>query len=213
MEKILITRPCHDPNVSYLYSWSEEILNFARGNILFSDFKKEKANREEVSKFLVKQNPKFIMFNGHGSPTTIAGHKDETLIESNDNEHLLKSAITYAVACNAAVDLGKKVVEKGGLAFIGYEGPFGFAHEPSRECAPGKDKFAEPFKAISNEIVFSILKGHTVKESFNKSQQLCLRLIKKYSASDADKEHKTIRFWLFWDKYFQQFYGDGEARF
>jgi len=214
MKRFLITRPQHDPDVSYLYFWGEEILNFAEeNNIFFSDFKGEKANREEVSKFLSKQNPTLVMFNGHGNPKTIAGHKNEPLIKSGENEQLLKSKITYAVACDAAVDLGKKIITKGGLAFIGYEGPFGFAHEPTRECNPRKDKFAEPFKIISNEITLSILKGNTVKEAYNRSQQLCSKLIKQYSASDANKEYETIRFWLFWDKYYQRVYGDELEKF
>ena len=72
------------------------------------------------------------------------------------NESLLNSKITYAVSCEAAGDLGKKIVEKGGKAFIGYEGPFGFVHDANRECTPSKDKLAEPFKNVSNTIVISL---------------------------------------------------------
>ena len=214
MKHFLITRPAHDSNVSYLCFWSEEIIDFSHKNgISCSDFKKEKANREDVGKFLTKQNPSLVVFNGHGSPTTIAGHQNEPLVRSDDNEQLLKSKITYALACDAAADLGKKAVAQGACAFIGYEGPFGFAHEPSRVCTPAKDKFAEPFKMISNEIVISLLKGNTVQQAYAKSQQLCSKLIKKYSSSDADKENETIRFWLFWDQYFQKVHGDGLATF
>ena len=213
MGNFLITRPTHDSAVSYLHSWSRSVLDFAREkNISVSDFNGEKANRNEVSKFLAKQKPKFVVFNGHGSPTTVEGHKDEPLIKSGENEDLLKSKITYAIACEAAADLGRKVIEKGGLAFIGYEGPFGFAREPSREGNPGKDKFAQPFKLISNEIILSLLQGKTVMEAHSRSQRLCSKLIKKYSASDANKEYETIRFWLFWDKQFQTVCGDGSAR-
>ena len=72
MGNFLITRPTHDSAVSYLHSWSRSVLDFAREkNISVSDFNGEKANRNEVSKFLAKQKPKFVVFNGHGSPTTV----------------------------------------------------------------------------------------------------------------------------------------------
>lgn len=219
MNHFFITRPCHDPAVSYLYSWGEELLHVAESrNVPYSDFRKEKANKEEVAKFLAKRCPRLIMFNGHGSPTTIAGHKDQPLIKMNDNEQLLAGAITYAVACDAAAELGLKVAQYGEqqgreTTFIGYAGPFGFAHQPSRECTPAKDKFAEPFKQISNEIILSLLRGSTAQEAHHKSQQLCSKLLKKYSLSEADKENETIRFWLFWDKQFQKVLGNGEIRF
>ncbi len=215
MNRFFIIRPCHDQAVSYLYSWCEELLHFARShNVLYSDFQKEKANNAEVTKFLAKQCPKLIMFNGHGNPTTIAGHKNQPLVKMNDNEHLLTNAITYAVACDAAVELGRKVAQQGEeTAFIGYEGPFGFVHQPSRECTPAKDKFAVPFKQISNEIIFSLLKESTAQETYHKSQQLCSKLLKKYSLSEADKENETIRFWLFWDKHFQKVLGNKETTF
>ncbi len=213
MKRLFITRPSHDTTVSYLYAWGAEIIDFVeKNNISYTDFKKEKANKQEVCQFLLKQT-RLVMFNGHGNPTIIAGHKDEPLVTADENEKLLASTITYAVSCDAAAELGKKIIQVGGIAFIGYAGPFGFAHQPSRECNPAKDKFAEPFKLISNEITVSLLSGHTTKEAYDKSQQLCSQFIKKYSVNDADKESETIRFWLFWNKHFQKVYGDESARF
>ena len=66
-EKFLITRPNHDDRVSYLHNWGKEILLFAdKNNIKYSDFEGKEANRNEVTKFLQKQNPKLVLFNGHG---------------------------------------------------------------------------------------------------------------------------------------------------
>ena len=214
MKKFFITRPSHDTTVSYLYDWGAEIIDFAeKNNVSYTDFKKEKANKQEVCRFLLKQTPRLAMFNGHGNSTTIAGHKDEPLVTADENEPVLASTITYAVSCDAAAELGPRIIQRGGIAFIGYAGPFGFAHQPSRECNPTKDKFAEPFKLISNEIIVSLLSGHTTKEAYDKSQQLCSKLIKKYSVDDVDKESETIRFWLFWNKHFQRVHGDESAKF
>ncbi len=160
-------------------------------------------------------NPKLVIFNGHGTTTSIHGHKDNPIIVMNDNEHLLKSRITYAISCNVAAKLGKKIILNGneGTAFIGYEGPFSFVRDASRECTPMKDKFSEPFKRISNEVIISLLKGKSIKEAYEKSQQLCTKLIIEYSASESEKSYKEIRFWLFWDKTFQKYLGDGNAAF
>jgi hypothetical protein len=214
MPIFLIARPEHDSIVSYLSCWSEDCLDFARLNsISFHDAKREEANIEEVSKFIQKKDPKLIIFNGHGSPNEIFGDKDEVLINEK-NETLLKSRVTYSVSCDSAKDLGKKVVANDGeTAFIGYSGPFGFVKDASRECNPRKDKFAEPFKRISNEIILSLLKGKNVGEAHERSQQLCIKLINEYSVSDSKPENKHIRFWLFWDMSFQKALGSQNATF
>ena len=214
MKKFLITRPTHEIRVTYLFHWGKEILEFAKKkSINFTDFKNGKANRKDVEKYLKKQNPRLVLFNGHGNTSMICGHDDEPLIISNENEDLLNSKITYAIVCDAAKKLGKNAVKKGCDAFIGYEGPFGFVRDASRECNPFKDKFAEPFKEISNIIVTSLLKGDSVEESVEKSKHLTSELIKKYSTSDAEPGFKDIRFWLFWDKFFLNFIGDPTAKF
>lgn len=213
-KRFLITRPNHDDAVSYLFQWSIEILKFAKNKgINYSDFKGSKANRKEVTKFLIKQDPGFVIFNGHGSRNIINGHKDEPIIICDENEHLLKSKITYAIACDAAAELGQKAVDKGANAFIRYEGPFCFVRDAAKECTPSRDKFVVPFKKFSNEVIISLLKGKTIKEAYERSQKIGLDLIKEYSASDAIPEYKDIRFWLFWDKNFQKFIGEEIASF
>jgi len=212
--KFLITRPRHEYGVTYLFYWSEEILRFAKkNNISFSDFKDKKANRKNVEKYLKKQDPKLVIFNGHGSPTMICGHEDEPLIVSNENESLLNSKTTYAISCEAAADLGKRIVEKDGKAFIGYEGPFGFIYDASKECTPLKDKLAKPFKNVSNTIVISILKGNSIEKAVGKSKHLTSELIRKYSTSDSEPGYKEIRFWLFWNRYFLRVIGNPATKF
>lgn len=211
---ILITRPRHDYRVSYLFYWGEEILEFAKkNNLRITDFKDDNANKENVEKYLRKQQPRLVVFNGHGDTTAIYGHKDEPLIVSGENEDLLKSKITYAIACDAAADVGKRIVEKGGDAFIGYENKFCFVHDTSRECTPPKDKLAEPFKNVSNTIVISLLKGNPVGESIDKSKRLTSELIRKYSTSDSEPGYAEIRFWLFWNRFFLRGIGNLMATF
>lgn len=210
----LIIRPQHDIVVNYLFYWSKEILDFANNkNIKFTNFEGEKASRENVEKYLRKQNPRLLVFNGHGTPAFVCGHKDEPLIICNENDDLLNSKIIYAISCDAAKELGKNAVEKGCEAFIGYEGPFGFVRDKNREGTPQKDNFASPFKETSNIIVTSILDGRSVKESVEKSKQLAIQLIKKYSVSDVEPGYREVRFWLFWNRTFLKVTGKENAKF
>ncbi|MDI6806430.1 MAG: hypothetical protein QMD14_01285 [Candidatus Aenigmarchaeota archaeon] len=152
--KFLITRPRHDSIVNYLFYWSREIIKFAENkNILFSDFRDKNANRKNVEKFLNTQNPRLVIFNGHGDAKTICGYNNEPLIVKDENEELLTLKIIYAIACNAAKELGESAVEKGCDSFIGYENRFGFAVDSTRIATPQKDKIAEPFKKFSNTVV------------------------------------------------------------
>lgn len=135
--RFLITRPRHDPIVTYLFHWGEEIIKLAKNkNILFSDFRDEKANRLNVEQFLEVQNPRLVVFNGHGDAETICGHGDKPIIKKDDNEKLLESKIVYAIACDAARELGKSAVKNGCDAFVGYENIFGFAVDSTRIGTP-----------------------------------------------------------------------------
>ncbi|MBI3190956.1 hypothetical protein HYZ41_04615 [archaeon] len=215
MSKIfLLTRPQHDHRVSYLYSWSEEILNFARNkNISFTDFKRNEANKTNVESYLKKKNPEMIIFNGHGTDTAILGHKDEPLIELDKNDNLLKDKIIYALACYSANNLGSNIIEKGGKCFLGYSKPFAWVHSSDRTCNPATDRISFPFKEISNAIPLALLSGHTTNESNEKAKRIGEKLIEKYSVSTDDETKKDIRFWLFWDINCQEILGDKDAAF
>ena len=154
-----------------------------------------------------------LFFNGHGEADSIFGHKGDILIKAGENDSLLKSAITYSLVCDSAAVLGPKAVENGANAFVGYASKFGFVYDDSREAAPAKDKFAQPFAEASNEFVLQMLRGNNVGVSYERSQRKFDELIQKYSASDAMPEYAHIRFWLFWDKTFQKVHGDSGAIF
>lgn len=218
MKKIfLITRPQHEHRISYLHAWSKEIIDFAeKNNIQYSDFDKKQATRENVEKYLKKRKPKLIIFNGHGldDSTAIMGHNNEILIETKKNTDLLKDTIVYARACFSSKVLGREIASKSEKnAFIGYCERFTWLHSADRECSPYKDKIAEPFKKISNEIPLSILKGHTSIESHKKAKELCLKLIQSYSSTGNEDLDKETRFWLFVDMNIQEHLGNENARF
>ncbi|HLD85075.1 MAG TPA: hypothetical protein VI968_00810 [archaeon] len=212
----LITRPHHEYRVAYLHAWSKEILDIAQEKcIKFTDFDKNKATKERVENYLRKMKPTLVIFNGHGleNATAILGHNDEPLIEVGKNTDLLKGTIVYARACYSSNVLGKDVIEKGGNSYIGYNGAFSWLHSADRECNPAKDKIAEPFKQISNEIPISILNGHTSIEAHERAKKLCSKLIQEYSSSENDELASATRFWLFVDMNIQEHLGNPESRF
>lgn len=217
MSKIfLITRPQHEYRVCYLHAWSKEILDFAtEKGIDFTDFDKKQSTKENVEKYLKKREPEFVIFNGHGpqDSSAVLGHNDEILIEAGKNTNLLKDTIVYARACFSSTVLGNDIIANGGVSYIGYSGPFSWVHSSDRECNPLKDKIAEPFKKISNEIPISILNGHTTFEAHERSKALCLRLLQEFSSTGNEDLDKEIRFWLFVDMNIQEHLGNPNATF
>lgn len=217
MSKIfLITRPQHEYRIAYLHAWSKEILDFAtQKNIDFTDFDEKQSTKKNVEKYLEKRKPEFVIFNGHGTEdgNTILGHDDEELIRVGKNTHLLKDAIVYARACFSFNGVGKDVIDNGGKAYIGYTGPFSWVHSANRECNPFKDRIAEPFKMISNEIAISILDGHTTFEAHTKAKELCFKLLRDFSSTGDNDLDKEIRFWLFVDMQIQEHLGNKDSTF
>lgn len=209
MGRMLITRPNHDDTTNYLSKWSESLITVAEKNdISPSDFRGTKAVRSEVEKFLKKQNPSLIVFNGHGSDDSICGHKNEVLIKSGENEHLLKSKIIYSVSCSSAKELGIKSVDAGAKCFIGYDDVFIFAFD--KNCSAGReleDARAEPFFDSSNQVVLTLLSGKTSGEAYEKSQSSFLKWIERFSSSAAPPGSEHIVSWLIWDMFCQKIEG------
>ena len=93
-------------------------------NIQFLNLEGKNANKQNVESYLKKQNPRLLLFHGHGDNKTIFGFKDEVLIEMNNNDFLLKDKIVYSLTCDSAKELGVNAVKNGIEAFIGYKAPF-----------------------------------------------------------------------------------------
>ncbi|MFA5169769.1 MAG: hypothetical protein WC386_02765 [Candidatus Paceibacterota bacterium] len=178
MAKILITRPEHDPLTRHLSYWNSKIIDYAKQKgVNIIDLHKEKANRKEFEGRVRKVDPSLILLNGHGDDSCVAGHDNEKIVETGQNEELLKGRITYAVACSSAKGLGLSCCANQDTAFIGYDEAF--ILNLDRHCLnnPLKDKRAERFLDPSNRIAFSLLKGHTCQESSENSKNAFKRKI------------------------------------
>lgn len=210
----LITRPNHDDVVHYLSIWSKELIDLAikKGKKVV-DLTDNKANRKRVTGTLSKRPIRFAMFNGHGDDNLIAGQKDEILIESPKNVKLLKDKIVYCRSCNSAKKLGPDSVISGSDAFIGYENEFIFVYDTKSITRPLKDKTAALFLNPTNKLVSSILKGNTVKYSYEKSQDLFKQNISKLMSSATSDDDRDLLRYLFWDYNTQIYHGDGDAKY
>lgn len=213
MHKCLITRPNHDKVTSYLYSWSKEIIeNKEINEVQFLDLEGSNARKEKVESYLRKQNPRVVLFNGHGSSTEICGFKDEALIAVGKNEELLREKIVYALSCSSAKILGKMAIKKGAEAFIGYTNPFILCSDSERETTPLKDNVAASFLKPSNMVSISLLKGKPAKEASNKSKEEFKKEIMGYSSSSAFEGAERIVAALVWDMTSQIVLGNTEAK-
>ncbi len=169
---VLFSRPCDDVTLNYLFYYSKELVTIS-DNLGHKTINKEMedANKEIITSLIKKKSPKLIMFNGHGSPTEICGHKQEIIVSSEENPEILKDTITYALTCSSASILGPKSVENGAKSFIGYDSDFALGKDPDSEASPKHDKITKLFLEPSNILFKSLLEGKKVKTSIEKAKE------------------------------------------
>lgn len=187
MACVLFSRPCYDITLNYLHYYSKELV--VESNQLGHktiDKEKKDANREMILSVIKKQNPELIMFNGHGSPEEICGHKQEVIISTSKNPETLKDTVVYSLSCSSALKLGPKSIEKGAISFIGYELDFALGKDADSEASPRHDKIAKLFLEPSNILFSSLLNRNDVKTSVEKA--------KKKMKDNIDYLHTTDSF-------------------
>lgn len=168
---IFFTRPNHDDVLSYLFYYSKKLIKSAKlkgFNIINKE--KKAANKEIVTNIIIKKNPSFIMFNGHGNPSVICGHDNKVIIDKDTNYDLLKDKIVYAFACSSAAELGVKVGDENST-FIGYSDDFALGMDGNSQAVIQRDKRAKLFLEPSNLLVESLLKGNSAKEAVEKAKK------------------------------------------
>lgn len=215
MNKILlITTPDNDVTTRYLSFWSSKILELAnKKNIQIINLKRKKANINELKSRILKIKPLLIIFNGHGNNDRITGHDNKILIQSDNNENLLKETIVYAVSCRSAVELGGKSIEAGALAYIGYDSDFIFCNDEHKISRPLNDKIAKLFLEPSNQVAVSLIKGNKSQEASKRSKKFFLRNIQKMLSSEASLESNQYAKFLWWDMKHQVCLGNGDSVF
>src|SRR3989338_2598298 len=172
MAEVLFSRPDDDIMLSYLHYYSKELVKISNelGHQTI-DKEKEDANKRVITSIISKRKPQLIMFNGHGSPEEICGHKKEVIISAKENAGILKGAIVYALSCASALTLGPKSVKEGTICFVGYDFDFALGKDRDSEASPKHDKLARLFLKPSNTLFANLLNKKDVKTSVEKAKK------------------------------------------
>ena len=120
VKTMLITRPTYESTVNYLHDFSNKQIGIWRilKEFHVTDLEGKDATRINFENRLIKEKPKLIFLNGHGSRKSVCGHDDEVILDTK-NVYLTKDAIIYAISCDALDTLGPAAIDKGAKAFIG----------------------------------------------------------------------------------------------
>jgi len=211
--KLIVTRPEHDVTTRYLSSWAGEIIDFAKKKgVIVYDLFKDKAIRTEFEGRINKLKPDVIFLNGHGGDDCVTGHDNGVLVSAQENSELLSDSITYALSCNSGKELGPKAVENGTIAYIGYSDEFIFMCDSNYIRRPADDPRAKPFMEVSNQIIVSLLKGNSAKDSSDRSKSKFADLSSRLLSSDADPDALQSAQFLWWNMRNQVCLGDMNAK-
>lgn len=197
---ILFTRPDYDPVTKYLSAWARILIIEAREKaICVFDLEAAKANKKELEGRLKKKQPSLVVLSGHGDDYCVTGQDDVPLVEAGVNADVLAGTITYAVSCNSASQLGRKVGTYPSSAYIGYEKKFSFVQKHGFFKQPINDPIAKPFMEFSNQVVRSLIKGHTAKESVNRAKEVGESYLQRLGSSESDPDAQMSAAFLWRD--------------
>jgi hypothetical protein len=180
-------------------------------NISVLDLNRKRVNREEVTSILKKRKPLLVFFNGHGDNNCVKGHDNEILLAVGKDERLLISKIIYSLSCRSAKGLGPKSILEGALAYLGYDDDFIFIIEQDKIGTPLQDETAKLFLEPSNQIMVSLIKGNTIKDSHERSKKLFKENVLKTINSES-KNSSLVPF-LIWNMQHQVCLGQENVHF
>ncbi len=213
---LLITNPADDPTMDYLDAWSEKVKAAAisQGNIKIVEKRNKDVIKSEVEAIIIKEDPDFVLFNGHGESDRIEGFARGVLVRCGDNEALLKNKIIYSLACSAGLVLAPELIRHGSKAYIGYRAPFKFTG--GRNKTTNHDRQMDAYAAYTLDpaykVVLSLIEGKTAQESFQDAQDLYKTVLGKL-ATTYDPNLKFVYSRVFFNFQHHVKFGDDNARF
>ena len=191
---LLVSNAHHDNETEYLTSWFEKVIEVAKkqNDIKIIELKKEQANKKNLIEVIEKENPQFVIFNGHGSDDTICGFNKEILVRCNDNESILSEKIVHSMACKCAGTLGKKCITLGTKCFIGYKENFELwsTGQQNKEDQL-KDQVAGFFLNPAYEVIIALVEGNISGKAYRRSQNIYRENILALVTS-KNTHHSTI---------------------
>jgi len=166
VNSVLITLPDYETTVFYLSEWTKKLIK--KLNTIPLKLEGKKVTRNNFESFIKKNNPNYIMLNGHGSENEVCGDNDEVILDNTSK--IFKNKRIYARACSSAAKLGKKCIEKGGEMYAGYSLPFFFLTDTNYTSRPVNDPTAKHVLEWSNTTALAVLNGLSKDEIKEKSQ-------------------------------------------
>ena len=213
MSNVLVTRPNHDQTTDYLFHWSKPVIDFAKKHLQTFDLASKKANKKNFDSYVKAHDPKFFFLNGHGSDSTITGQDNETLIDANQtNLNTFAGCLFYVRSCKSGKVLGDKLVEAGVSAFIGYKNNFTFVRHLDFATRPLQDPIAKHFLEPSNLVPATLIKGNSVSDAYNRSQQDMKRNFAMLVSSTSSEEGRSAASFLWFNINAQVLLGNHDSR-
>jgi hypothetical protein len=149
--------------MDYLYWVGNNVVSHAKtSGIQILDLQKNDAIENNVKNGIEQLNPKFIFHTDHGKEDTISGQNGCTIFccsGVNPNHYLLKDRIIYTLSCFSAQNLGKAIIEVGGICFIGYDAKL-------RICLVEGADMDGAFEEIWSGGAKLLLDGRTTKDAY-----------------------------------------------
>ena len=108
--------------------------------------------------------------------------------------------------------MGSAVSENNEATYIGYSEEFVFVLDRNYLKRPLDDPMAKPFMNSSNQVMVSILKGHSAQEASDRSKKLFRNYFSELASSKASKDSLQSAQFLWWNMRNQVCLGNGQAK-
>lgn len=167
---MLFIRPrnCHDCGNGY-YGLLHAV-QYAQNKNLWNitDLDAEEAEKTIVYENITDTDPQSIYGFGHGLPYLYTGDS-ETEIWSTTNCNNVAGRFIYLMSCLTGQQLGPEMIQKGAMAYAGFNISWTWITEASTEGDPYNDKYAKCFWESANALWIALCDGYEFMEAVDKS--------------------------------------------
>ncbi|RLI81525.1 hypothetical protein DRP04_05875, partial [Archaeoglobales archaeon] len=197
MPKSLFTSPCFDVATIFGYWWKDKTVTQSLVNGFETlDLKMDDAVKGVFEDAIKKFNPEVFYGYGHGKGDIFSGQNKDILLQACVNDDLMKGRIVYLLSCRTGRKLGPSMVDKGAVAYIGYNDDFIWG---DLECPPG-GFYHGCFYDFSNTIIANILYGNPVSVAIERAVQRANGWIDYLSSLEEDPYASKIVEFLIHDR-------------
>ncbi len=178
----------------FAFPWFDEVISKAGGlGYTTTDLARENDTRDNFEDSIAYDDPLFVTGVGHGGYNIYTGQNTEPLLISGENDNLMADRVVYLLSCRVGARLGRTIMEKGGIAFLGYKQDYVLCGQE-----PG-DEYSHSFAECSNAIINALLEGKTPDEAYNAALDKYDEWIEYWRASPSPYAGEMIK-WLLWDR-------------